>query len=407
MKYIIVVPDGMADHAVNSLSGQTPLEAAHTPHMDFLANHGTVGTVQTIPEGMAPGSDIGNMALLGYDPRTCHTGRAPLEAANLNITLQDKEVVFRCNFTTIVDGKMIDYSAGHITTKEASILIEHLNNTIDLEGIQFFPGKSYRHLLTLKVRDVQAYQQMTTVPPHDILGQNIKNYLPKGTEAAMPLKLMELAHKALTDHPVNKVRIDLGEQPANNIWLWGQGTRPVLQPFSERFGLNGAIISAVDLVNGIGRLAGLDIIDVPGATGYYDTNFAGKAQYALNALKHHDFVYVHIEAPDEAGHNGNVKAKIKAIEDIDAQVLGPIINHFKGRDDWRILVAPDHPTPVALRTHTAEPVGFVMMGAGIKNNSIQNFNENTAKTTNIIFTSGESLIANFLQHNRQNNTEAS
>ncbi|HQP10912.1 MAG TPA: cofactor-independent phosphoglycerate mutase, partial [Candidatus Omnitrophota bacterium] len=304
MKYIVIVPDGMADQPVEELGGKTPLEAARRTNMDYLAQHGSIGMIQTIPDRMNPGSDTGNMALMGYDPRKYNPGRAPLEAANFNIVLADDEVVFRCNLVTIGDGKMQDYSAGHIKSKEASLLIDALNKEIDLDGVKFYAGKSYRHLLVMKVRDPKTYCAIKTTPPHDILNKEIKSYLPKGQEAEMLLKLMEKSRDIFENHSVNQVRADLGENVANMIWLWGQGTRPNLPPFEEKFGVKGSIISAVDLVNGIGRLAGLDILDVPGITGYYDTDYLAKAQYALGSLKKKDFVYIHIEAPDEAGHNG-------------------------------------------------------------------------------------------------------
>jgi len=396
MKYIVIVPDGMADNPVEELGNKTPLEAARTTNMDYLAQHGSTGLIQTIPNKMHPGSDIGNMALLGYDPRTCHTGRAPLEAANLNVTLADDEVAFRCNLVTIINGEMTDYSAGHIRTKEASLLIGALNKKMDLDGVKFYAGKSYRHLLILKVRNPKTYCAIKTMPPHDILNKNIKKYLPQGQEAGMLLKLMEKSKEIFEGHSVNNVRLDLGENPANMIWLWGQGTRPKLPSFEEKFGVKGSIISAVDLVNGIGRLAGLEVVDVPGATGYYDTNYLGKAEYALESLKRKDFVYIHIEAPDEAGHNGDIKEKVTAIERIDKDIVGTILNHYSEHDNVRILVLPDHPTPVKLRTHTSDPVGFVMYGKGIAHDGSQEFSETAAKKNGLKFKSGEALMNHFM-----------
>lgn len=396
MKYIIVVPDGMADDPLEELGGKTPLEAARTTNMDYLARHGTTGLVRTIPDGMPPGSDIGNMALLGYDPRTYHTGRAPLEAANLQITIADDEVAFRCNLVTVVDNKMSDYSAGHIRTKEAALLIDALNEGIGLDHVKFYTGKSYRHLLVLKARDPEVYCALRTIPPHDILGRDIKKYLPQGPEAGALLTLMEKSKGIFDGHPVNKVRIDLGENPADMIWLWGQGTGPDLPPFGQKFGVKGAIISAVDLVNGIGRLAGLEVIDVPGATGYYDTDYLGKAEHALESLKSGDFVYIHVEAPDEAGHNGDAKAKIAAIERIDQDIVGTVLNHYGEHADVRILILPDHPTPVKLRTHTADPVGFVMYGKGIGRDGSREYSETTAKENGLKFGSGEALLNHFM-----------
>ncbi|MCA9400543.1 MAG: cofactor-independent phosphoglycerate mutase [Candidatus Omnitrophica bacterium] len=394
MKYIIIVPDGMADHPIESIGGKTPLEVAVTTNMDHMAQNGLIGCVQTIPDEFSPGSDIGNMSILGYDPQTYHTGRAPLEAANLNILLNDDEVIFRCNLTTIYEDHMADYSAGHISTKEANEIIQSLNKQIKYEGIEFFTGKSYRHLLKMKVKEPKAFTKIKTVPPHDILKKNIKSYLPKGADTEMLLKIMEQAKAILDEHPVNQVRADLKENPANSIWLWGQGTRPYFPPFKEKYGLSGAMISAVDLVNGIGRLADLEIIDVPGITGYYDTNFAGKAEYAIKALERHDFVYVHIEAPDEAGHNGDLNEKIKAIENIDKHIVGAILNQFD-QNNARILVLPDHPTPVEIRTHTHEPVGFVMYGTGVKQDGDHVFNEVTAQEKGVLFNSGPALMEYF------------
>ncbi len=397
MKYIIIVPDGMADNPIEELNGKTPLEAANTTNMDHLAKNGRIGLVQTIPDGMPPGSDIGNMAILGYDPTTCHTGRSPLEAANQNIMLDDNQVAFRCNLVTIVNNKMEDYSAGHISTDEAKLLIQSLNEELADNHTKFYLGKSYRHLLTLNVRNTQHYMDIKTTPPHDILGKDIKDYLPHGTQSVMIQKLIEKSKEIFADHSVNKVRIDLGENPANMIWLWGQGTKPNLPSFKDKYGIKGSIISAVDLVNGIGRLAGLEIIDVPNITGYYDTDYAAKAEYALQALNTNDYVYVHIEAPDEAGHNGDLKEKIRAIEQIDKKVIGPILNHYNQHDDVRILVLPDHPTPVELRTHTSDPVGFVMYGKGVAHDGSQTFNESSARAKGLTYTSGEALINDFIK----------
>lgn len=397
MKYIVIVPDGMADYPIARIGNKTPLEAAKTPNMDFLAQQGMVGLVQTIPEGMKPGSDIGNMAILGYDPKTCHTGRAPLEAANQNIILADDEVAFRCNLVTVADHKMIDYSAGHIPTKEATILIEALNREIVQEGIKFYPGKSYRHLLVVKGNRVKEYMQVKTHPPHDIIDQDIRDFLPgKAPAAEMLLMLMEKSKTIFEGHSVNQVRADLKEHPATMIWLWGQGVRPNLPSFEQKFGLRGGIISAVDLVNGIGRLAGLEIIDVPGITGYYDTNYSGKAQYALESLKRNDFVYVHIEAPDEAGHNGDLDAKIRCIEKIDREVIGTVLNYFGQYGDARILVLPDHPTPVELRTHTSDPVCFVMHGKDVQPDGAPRLTEALAKEKGLKFASGEALLKKFM-----------
>ena len=397
MKNIVVVPDGMADYPLEELANKTPLEVARTTNMDFMAQNGLTGLVKTIPDKMSPGSDVGNLALMGYDPEKVFTGRAPLEAANLGITLQPDEVAFRCNLVTILDNRMEDYSAGHIPTAEAGILIGALNEEISEDNIHFVAGKSYRHLLILKVRDVQDFLDVKTVPPHDILNKDITKYVPQGVQAKLLLRIMEKSTRILENHSVNNVRIDLKENPANMVWLWGQGTRPKLPLFKEKFGVEGSIISAVDLVNGIGRLAGLEVVKVPGITGYYDTNYAGKADYAIKALKKKDFVFIHIEGPDEAGHNGDYKAKIHCIEQIDREIIGKILNHFDGTQDVRILVLPDHPTPVSLRTHSREPVPFVMYGKGISVDGADKFGESAAKAKGVKFKSGEALMDHFMK----------
>ncbi len=397
MKYIILVPDGAADEPNAQLQGKTPLEAASTPNMDFLAQQGVSALVQTIPDGFPPGSDIGNLALMGYEPAKHFSGRAPLEAANIGIMLKDDEVAFRCNLVHVEKGVMVDYSAGHIATEEAKILIEDLARNIDWPDVRFFPGKSYRHLMVVKTIGVSKMMAIKTTPPHDIIGKEIAAYLPQGPQCEVLLALMEKAKKFLPAHQLNTVKTSLNETTANMIWLWGQGCKPNIPSFKSRYGLTGSVISAVDLVNGIGRLAGLNVISVPGANGYYDTNYKGKAEYALESLKTHDFVYVHVEAPDEAGHNGDLAAKIKSIEDFDREIVGTILNHFGQGADVRILISPDHPTPIVKRTHTRTPVPFVMAGSGITSNGAGSYNEAEAGRLGIKFTSGLEMIQQFLK----------
>lgn len=399
MKYIVIVPDGMFDHPLDDLEKQTPLQVARTPHMDYLAQHGMSGLVKTIPDALPPGSDVGNMAILGYNPLQCLTGRSPLEAANMGITLKDDEVSFRCNLVTERDGTMVDYSAGHIRTDEATLLIADLNDQLGDKDITFYPGKSYRHIMVLRTDTPEEFLSLKTVPPHDIIEKPIAGYLPQGKLADRIISLMDQSRQIFANHSVNQVRIDLQENPATMIWLWGQGTKPILEPFDKKYGLKGSIISAVDLVNGIGRLAGLNIIDVPGATGYFDTNYAGKAEYALASLSDHDYVYVHIESPDEAGHVGSYKEKIRAIENIDKHIVGTVRQYVEQNPDSRMLVLPDHPTPVALRTHTHEPVGFAMYGKGIEHNGAPAYNENTTRDIGIKFSSGEEMIEWFVREN--------
>jgi 2,3-bisphosphoglycerate-independent phosphoglycerate mutase len=297
---------------------------------------------------------------------------------------------------TIGNNKMADYSAGHISTKEAGELIEALNKN-PRDNVRFYIGTGYRHIAVIKTRYHKELAEMKCVPPHDVLGEDITSHLPKGKHAQLLLSLMERSKKIFEEHPINHVRIDLKENPATMIWLWGQGTKPHIPPFREKFGMEGSVISAVDLVNGIGKLAGLDVIKVPGVTGYYDTNYLGKAQYALESLKKKDFVYVHVEATDEAGHNGDFKAKITCIERFDREIVGTVLNHFNKQDDFRILVSPDHATPVSKRTHTREPVCFVMHGKGIPVEGGQQFSEATAMEKGLKFTSGESMLAYFVR----------
>ena len=397
MKYIVLVPDGLADEPLKELGDKTPMEAADTPNMDYLVQHGFSALTKTIPDGMPPGSDVGNLALMGYDPRKHLSGRASLEAANLGIKLKADEVVFRCNLVTVKDGKMLDYSAGHISSDEAKNLIEHLEQALGWPDLRFYPGKSYRHLMVMKTLNVAKLLGIKTTPPHDIIDQSIKSYLPTGPQSNNLVKIMENSKKILEVHQINKMRENSRENPANMIWLWGQGGRPNLPSFKERYGLSAAVISAVDLVNGIGRLAGMDVINVPGANGYYDTNYKGKAEYALEALKKHDFVYVHVEATDEAGHNGDWKAKMDCCAHFDKKVLGPILKFFKKSDNVRILVCPDHPTPVAKRAHDRAPVPFVMWGEGIESNGLKDYSEKSAAKKGLKFKSGQEMIQFFLK----------
>ncbi|MBP9853524.1 MAG: cofactor-independent phosphoglycerate mutase [Candidatus Omnitrophica bacterium] len=399
MKYVVIVPDGMFDHPLENFDNRTPLEIARTPNMDYLARNGMSGLVQTIPDKLPPGSDVGNMAILGYNPEISLTGRSPLEAANMGIDLKEDEIAFRCNMITEMNGIMADYSAGHIRTEEAAILIEALKNHLGTREVKFYAGKSYRHIMVLKTTNLNEFLAIKTVPPHDIIDQPIEKYLPHGPLADKLIGIMEQSKAIFAENSINQVRIDLKENPATMIWLWGQGTKPNLIPFKKKYGISGSIISAVDLVNGLGRLAGLNVIDVPGATGYYDTNYQGKADYAMESLKKHDYVYIHIESPDEAGHNGDAQAKIEAIEKIDKYVVGTVLNHFGDHPDARILVLPDHPTPVVLRTHTHEPVGFAMYGRGIPPSGVDSYTESSTQEIGMKFKSGEEMIEYFIKKN--------
>ena len=386
----------MADEPVAQLGGKTPLEAANTVNMDYMAQNGYSGLVQTIPDGLPPGSDIGNLALMGYDPLKNFTGRAPLEAANLGVLLDVDEVAVRCNLVTVDEGKMDDYSAGHISTDEAKNLIEYLERAIDWPDVRFYPGKSYRHLMVIKTISVERLLKVKTTPPHDILNQSIDAYLPAGPQSEILLSLMEKSKNILSSHQINQLKINAGDKPANMIWLWGQGSKPQLPSFRERYNLSGSVISAVDLVNGIGRLAGLKVVSVPGANGYYDTNYIGKAEYAIESLNDHDFVYVQVESPDEAGHNGDLEAKMACIERFDKEVVGTILNRFD-KSDVRILIAPDHPTPIAKRTHTRSPVPFILYGEGIEHNGANSYSESIAGQLGLKFKSGSQIVQHLLK----------
>lgn len=388
MKYIILVGDGMCDYPIVELGNKTPLEAAQTPNMDFLAHNGKLGLAKTIPDGMSPASDVANLAIFGYDPKVYYSGRGPLEAVNLGVSLEPEDVAFRCNLVTVSEDKLIDYSAGHISTQEAGVLIKFLDEKLGSSEVRFYPGVSYRHLAVIKNKALRA----RCVPPHDITGREFKIYLPRGTDAQFLLSLMEQARSLLSGHEINQIRLDLKENPANMIWLWGQGKKPNLLSFRDKYGISGSVISAVDLIKGIGRLAGLEVINVEGATGYYDTNYKGKAESAIASLKNKDLAYVHVEAPDEASHNGDLQQKILAIERFDQLVVGTILERLKGKQDFRILLIPDHATPLSLRTHTADSVCFVLYGSGIQAAGAEGFNEQEAKKSGIFLENAHLLM---------------
>lgn len=393
MKYCIIVPDGMADYPIDKLSGRTPVETARTPFLDFLAQNGQLGVVRTIPGGFPAGSDVANLTLLGYNPREYYSGRAPLEAVSIGIKLNDGDWAFRCNFITASEDILEDFCAGHIKTDEAAVLIEQLNKHFSNDIIQFYTGKSYRHIMVYR-----GTQKMDAkcFPPHDIMGQSIKKHLPKGNGSEILIDLMERSRTFLSNHDVNKVRVDLEENPANMIWLWGQGHRPKMPTFKERFNLTGAVITAVDLIKGIACYLGWDIIQVPGATGYLDTNYANKGQYAIQALETHDVVLVHIEAPDEAGHEGNVHEKVHAIEQVDSKIIGPILEAKNKFRDLRILVLPDHYTPIVKRTHTPESVPFAAYGTGIEKGVGLPYTEANAHASGLHIKEGHRLIEHLI-----------
>ncbi|MBN1525978.1 MAG: cofactor-independent phosphoglycerate mutase [Candidatus Omnitrophica bacterium] len=400
MKYAILVGDGMSDLPVPELGGRTPLEVAKIPNMNDIVKAGMIGLVKTVPRGMKPASDIANLAIMGYDPKRYYTGRGPLEAANMGIELDGDEIAFRCNLITANNDILADYSSGHIGNKEAAILIGEVNKKLGTDRVRFYPGKSYRHLMVIKTKtreELENLKKAVCTPPHDITGKPMSKHMPKGNGSDVLVKLMEASRPILHKHEINRVRVDLKENPGNMIWLWGQGTNPNMPSFKGLFGVTGSVISAVDLVNGIGRLTGLDIISVPGVTGYYDTNYQGKGEYAVRSLEKNDFVFVHVEAPDEAGHNGDARAKITAIENFDKHVVGAMWRYFKAMKDCRILVLSDHPTPVTLRTHIADPAPFVMAGKGVAHNGFGSFTEKNAELSKIIFKKGSLLTEAFIK----------
>ncbi|MDD4910268.1 MAG: cofactor-independent phosphoglycerate mutase [Candidatus Omnitrophica bacterium] len=397
MKYAVLVADGMADYPLKELDNRTPLEVARTPNMDFLAKHGRIGRVSTIPKDMSPASDVANISILGYDPKVYYTGRGPLEAANLGVKLKEGEVAFRCNLITAGDDALVDYSAGHIGSKEAAILIKAIDKALGSSEVRFYPGVSYRHLMVVSGSAAEGMSEVSAVAPHDIMGKKISRNFPKGSGADFLIKLMNDSRRVLSEHEINSVRIDLKENPANMIWLWGQGKKPAMPSFKERFGISGSIISAVDLIKGLGRILGLSVINVEGATGYYDTNYEGKARAACSSLQKSDLVFLHVEAPDEAGHNADLREKMLAIERFDKSIVGALLEMFEKQKDMRILVLPDHATPISLRTHTNDPVCFVIFGKDIIGEGALGFSEKSAENSALIFENGHELLPFFLK----------
>jgi 2,3-bisphosphoglycerate-independent phosphoglycerate mutase len=402
MKYIVILVDGMADYPIVSLGNKTPLEVAHIPVINSLSKRSEVGYVQTVPEGMAPGSDTANLAVMGYAPETYHTGRSPLEAASIGVDLKTTDVTFRCNLVTLSgDGeydslKMVDHSSGDITTEEAEILLNVLRDKFASEEHKLYKGVSYRHLIVWD----HGSTALDLTPPHDILEKNIGDYLPKGMNSDWIKKMMEESYLILKDHPVNLDRIKRGLNPANSMWLWGEGVKPLLDRFEDKYGLKGSVISAVDLINGIGILAGLKVIHVEGANGTLHTNFMGKANAAIDALKNgDDYCYIHLEAPDECGHQGDLAGKIKAIELIDEKVVKPIVEALNdAHEEFRMLIVPDHPTPIALRTHTSDPVPYVLFDSrSTILNEENSFSEVCAQKSGNLLTSGPALLKKLIE----------
>ena len=404
MKYALILGDGMADYPVPALGGRTPLEVADTPAMDLLAKTGKVGLVKTVPDGYKPGSDVANLGALGYDAKVCYTGRSPLEALSMGIDMKEDDVALRTNLVTLSeeenfeDKTMKDYSAGEITTAEARELVAFLQEKLGDERFSFHPGVSYRHCLII----AHGSTDMQLTPPHDISGKRIGEHLPKGDFAAELTALIKRANALLSEHPINKKRVLNGQNPANSIWFWGQGTRPALENFEQRYGLKGGMVSAVDLLKGIAKGAGMKSVDVEGATGTLSTNFAGKAKAACDLLDGGcDFVFVHLEAPDECGHQGDLEGKIKAIECVDGKILAPVLEHLRASgEDFAVMVMPDHFTPVSLLTHSREPVPFLMYASFRILGDGRAYNEKSAAESGVYYDDPSVLAREFFSLGR-------
>ena len=401
MRYIVLLGDGMADWPLDELGGKTPLAVANKPNMDALAKKSVLGMVKTVPDGMPAGSDVANLSVFGFNPREYYTGRSPLEAISMGIKMSDDDVALRCNLVTLSDTAeysdaiMVDYSSGEITTAEAQELMAAIAKSLNSPGLSFYPGISYRHCLIWK----KGPLELNLTPPHDISGKAIATYLPKGKKSDILLDLMSRSREVLKNHPVNKARIEKGKNPATSIWLWGQGKKPSIPLFVEKYGLCGSVISAVDLIRGIGKASGMKSVEVEGATGNIHTNFKGKALAALSELKEcRDFVYIHIEAPDECGHQGQLKDKIRSIELIDRDVLGTLLSGLEGEDPYSILVMPDHPTPIATMTHCPDPIPFMIYRSGtevLDENAV--YTEDYARENGLMIEQGFTLMDRFLE----------
>ncbi len=400
MKYVVLLCDGMADYPVEELGGKTPMGASVTPNMDKIAKTSTIGLVKTVADNMKPGSDVANLSVLGYDPQVYYSGRSPLEAGSIGIDMKPTDVSFRCNLVTLSDEPnyedktILDYCADDISTAEAAELIKYLAEHFNNDEFSYYNGVSYRHCL---IWNNGTLDVGTLTPPHDITGRKIKEYIPTHPNAAKLYDMMVRSYDLLKDHPVNKAREARGLRPANSIWLWGEGVRKELAPFTEKYGLKGSMISAVDLLKGIGKFSGMNVVEVEGATGYIDTNFEGKAKAAIKELKDGaDFVYIHMEAPDECGHRHEIENKKRSIEIIDEVVLGSILEALDEYDDFKIMILPDHPTPLALRTHTNDPVPFLIYRKTVKADGAEEFTEETAKASGLFIENGPEIMKYFI-----------
>ncbi len=403
MKYAVILYDGMADYAVPALGGKTPMELAKKPIFDAMAQKGRVGLVRTVADGLKPGSDVANLSVLGYDPKICYTGRSPLEAVSIGVKMADDDVALRCNIVTLSDEEnyddktMLDYSAGDISTAEAAEIIKTVQEHFGNDEFAFYSGVSYRHCL-IHHGGTTELGKMT--PPHDISGRVIGEYLSTSPNAEKLVAMMKESYSFLKDHPVNQKRVAEGKAPANSIWLWGEGSKPALSNFEQTYGVKGSIVSAVDLLKGIGICAGMNTPEVDGATGYIDTNFEGKANAAVEEWKNGaDLVYIHIEAPDECGHRNEPENKIRAIELIDEKVLPIILDYLNGcGDDYKVMILPDHPTPIVTQTHASDPVPFMIYHKnGEKDSGVESINEKTAEATGDFVDFGPGLMKEFLE----------
>ena len=394
MKYAIVLPDGAADEPLPQLDGRTPLEAASIPNMDWIASHGRLGRVVTVPAGYTPGTDVATLSLLGYDPTTCYSGRAPIEAAARGLTAGPDQLIFRCNFVTIEDGLMRDFTADHISQDEAERLIAGLNEWFADDPCVFHSGVSYRNLM---IASGASDLKLKCAPPHDIPNQPVADHLPRGNGQQRVREIMRRAAEMLRDHEVNRVRREQGRPLVSDIWLWGQGRPVELEPFAERFGVSGAVITGVDIIRGLAVMMGMKLIEVPGATGYIDTNYTGKGQAAVRALDEHDLVVVHVEAPDEAGHLGDPDEKIKALERVDESIVGPLLDALRRHERWKILVAPDHPTPCTTTAHDATPPPFCFAGHAIEAVERRPFSEAEAVAAGFMVDPGHRLMELFFR----------
>ncbi len=383
MKYVVLLCDGMADYPVPELDNQTPMKKAYKPNMDKLAKTATVGLCKTVADGLKPGSDVANLSVLGYDPMKYYSGRSPLEAGSIGIDMLDTDVSFRCNLVTLTDEEnyadktIVDYCAGDISTEEAKVLIDYLAEHFNSKEFALYAGVSYRHCL---IWNNGTLDVGTLTPPHDITGKPIKEYIPNHPNSRKLLDMMERSYELLKDHPLNKEREARGERPANSMWFWGEGVRKLLTSFEDKYGLKGSMISAVDLLKGIGKFSGMKVVNVAGATGYLDTNFEGKAQACIDELAAgQDFVYIHVEAPDECGHRYEIENKVKAIELIDEKILGPVLEALEQYDDYKVLIMPDHATPLCLKTHTNDPIPYMIYHKNAPVDGVDCLCEDTAK----------------------------